>query len=310
MIAMSPRLPDYLSSEHLNHILQGALTEDVGGGDITSQTLVPPDHQGQATLVMREKGVIAGLTVAQYTFNLVDPVIRCHWICEDGDFMQANTVVGTISGPLRSILTGERLALNLLQRMSGIATATAKMVASVGEYPVRIRDTRKTVPGLRLLDKWSVLLGGGTNHRIGLFDRILIKDNHIGAVGSLAASVQRVAKKMPCHRIDVEASTMSEVDEALTVAAMIDVLLLDNMASHLPDGSFDCSRLKQAVDHIAGRITTEATGGITLETAPLIAATGVDYLSCGALTHSVQAIDLALNVDLSQKSISLDQADQ
>ncbi len=291
------QLPHYLPSGQLDQILQDALQEDVGTGDITSQILVPEHHQGHATLLMRESGVIAGLITARHVFHLVDPAIECNWTINDGDHAPADSIIGVMIGPLRSILTAERLALNLLQRMSGIATATAKMVASVRDYPVRIRDTRKTAPGLRLLDKWSVLLGGGTNHRIGLFDRILIKDNHIEVVGGLAESVQRAANQLPGYLIDVEARTMAEVTEALSVASLIDVLLLDNMTTTRPDGSYDCSRLKQAVDCIAGRITTEATGRITLESAPFIAATGVKYLSCGALTHSVHAIDISLSVD-------------
>lgn len=291
------QLPHYLPSRQLEQILQGALQEDVGAGDITSETLVLGHHQGRATLLMRESGVIAGLTVAQRVFHLVNPAIQCSWAVNDGDHVPADSIIGVVTGALRSILTAERLALNLLQRMSGVATATAKMVASVRDYPVRIRDTRKTAPGLRLLDKWSVLLGGGTNHRIGLFDRILIKDNHIEVMGGLAESIQRATNQLPGYLIDVEARNMTEVAEALSVASLIDVLLLDNMTTTRPDGSYDCSRLKQAIDCIDGRITTEATGGITLESAPFIAATGVNYLSCGALTHSAHAIDISLSVD-------------
>lgn len=289
-------LPPYLPLEDLSGFLQNALEEDVGGGDITSRALIDPSHRGQAILVMRESGVIAGLTAAQETFRLVDPTIVCDWAFNDGDHIETESEIGLISGPLHAILTAERLALNLLQRMSGISTATAAMVHSVNPFSVHIRDTRKTVPGLRSLDKWSILLGGGTNHRIGLYDQILIKDNHIKAAGGLTKSVLRAAEKMPGHLIDVEARTIAEVNEALAVAGLIGVLLLDNMTTRRADGSLDCSPLKQAVDCIDGRIKTEATGGVTLETAPLIAATGVDYLSCGALTHSVHAIDLALNV--------------
>ncbi len=289
--------PHYLTPRQLDQILQGALIEDVGTGDITSQLLVPEHCRGQSTLLMRESGVIAGLTVAQRVFHLVDPSIQCTWSIKDGRDVSADSVIGEVMGGLRSILTAERLALNLLQRMSGIATTTAKMVSCVKDYPVRIRDTRKTAPGLRLLDKWSVLLGGGTNHRIGLYDRVLIKDNHIEVVGGLAESVQLVARQSPSYLIDVEARTMSEVVEALSVASMIDVLLLDNMTRTCADGSIDCSRLKQAVDLIGGRIKSEATGGVTLESVPFIAATGVNYISCGALTHSIKAMDISLNVD-------------
>ncbi len=289
--------PHYLSPESLNLILHYALEEDVGTGDITSKALLPANSHGQATLLMRETGVIGGLTAAQHTFHLVDPTLQCIWTHADGDRVESFTKIGVISGSLYSILTAERVALNVLQRMSGIATATAAMVHSVRAYPVRIRDTRKTAPGLRLLDKWAVHLGGGINHRIGLFDRILIKDNHIEVVGGLASSVHLAAANFSGYPIDVEARTISEVEEALTIPTLIDVLLLDNMTSDHKDGSFDCSFLKQAVDLVAGRIKTEATGRITLETAAKIAATGVDYISCGALTHSVQALDIALNID-------------
>jgi nicotinate-nucleotide pyrophosphorylase (carboxylating) len=290
------QFPGYLSPKSLTCILQNALAEDVGEGDITSNALVPEHHQGRGTLVMREDGVLAGLVPAQYTFTLVDPTVKCNWVFEDGNHILAEAVIGTVTGPLRSILTAERLALNLLQRMSGIATATATMIQSMQGSKSLVRDTRKTAPGLRLLDKWAVMLGGGTNHRIGLYDRILIKDNHIETVGGLAASVRRAAKIQPDCLIDAEARTLEEVEEAVTVAELIDVLLLDNMTVHKADGTIDCSRLKQAVNYIDGRIKTEATGGITLKTAPVIATTGVDYLSCGALTHSVRAIDIALNV--------------
>ncbi|MDE2826321.1 MAG: carboxylating nicotinate-nucleotide diphosphorylase [Bacteroidota bacterium] len=289
-------LPGYLSPKSLTCILQNALAEDVGEGDITSNALIPEHHQGRGTLVMREDGVVAGLVATQYTFNLVDPTVKCNWVFEDGNHVWEESVIGTVAGPLRSILTAERLALNLLQRMSGIATATASMIESIQGSKPLVRDTRKTAPGLRLLDKWAVMLGGGVNHRIGLYDRVMIKDNHIEAVGGLAASVRCAAEKLPHCLIDVEARTMAEVEEAITVAELIDVLLLDNMTVHKSDGTIDCSRLKQAVDYIDGRIKTEATGGITLKTAPIIATTGVDYLSCGALTHSVRAIDIALNV--------------
>ncbi|MCY4225554.1 MAG: carboxylating nicotinate-nucleotide diphosphorylase [Bacteroidetes bacterium] len=290
-------LPPYLSPEDLNTILHNALVEDVGSGDVTSESLLSREDQGHATFIMRQEGIIAGLTVAQYTFHLVDPALKCAWKYADGDAVDNNTIIGSCSGSLRSILTAERLSLNLMQRMSGIATLTSRMVERVQRYATRIRDTRKTVPGLRLIDKWAVLMGGGTNHRIGLYDRILIKDNHIEAVGGLAKSVQIAATKMPDFKIDVEARTIDEVDEALSVSHLIDVLLLDNMATYTTNGSFNTAPLKRAVDRIDHHIKTEATGGITLETVPLIAATGVDYISCGALTHSVQAIDIALNVD-------------
>lgn len=291
------RTPAYLTEDHLNLILRRILNEDVGTGDITSQSIIPAHQKGCAGLLMRESGVISGITAAEMIFQLVHPGIQCTWDFQDGDSVPEPAQVGTVSGPLQPILTAERAALNLMQRMTGIATATAAMVDRVKKYPTQIRDTRKTAPLLRLLDKWAVLLGGGINHRIGLYDRILIKDNHIAAARGLAKSVQIAAHNKPDVPIDVEARTLPEVREALTVSEYIDVLLLDNMTTYNQDGTLDCSLLKQAVDCISNRIKTEATGGITLETAPLIAATGVDYLSCGELTHSVRAVDISMRLD-------------
>ncbi len=297
MLVQAP-FPHYLSSDSLTQIIVYALQEDVGSGDVTSQALLPENTHGQAALLIRETGVIGGLTAAQYTFHLVDPTLECTWTHSDGDHVESSMIIGVIKGSLSSILTAERVALNIMQRMSGIATATAAMIHAVKPFSAQVRDTRKTAPGLRLLDKWAVQLGGGMNHRIGLFDRILIKDNHIDVVGGLASAVELAANNFPDYPIDVEARTMREVKEALTVSTLIDVLLLDNMTSHSVDGPFDCSRLKEAVSLVAGRMKTEATGGVTLETAAQFAATGVDYLSCGALTHSVQALDIALNIDM------------
>ena len=290
-------IPPYLTEDHLNLILKSILAEDVGEGDLTSQSIIPTHQEGYAVLLMQERGVAAGITAAEIIFRLAHPDITCTWAFQEGDVILEPATIGAISGPLQPILTAERAALNLMQRMSGIATATAIMVDHVKEYPVQIRDTRKTAPRLRLLDKWAVLLGGGINHRIGLYDRILIKDNHITTVGSLAESVHLATTNTPGIPIDVEARTLHEVHEALTVSHLIDVLLLDNMTTYDSDGRLNCSLLKQAVDCISNRIKTEATGGITLETAPLIAATGVDYISCGELTHSVQAVDISMRVD-------------
>jgi nicotinate-nucleotide pyrophosphorylase (carboxylating) len=253
-----------------------------------------------ASMEVREDGTIAGLWLAQQVFETVDPGILPGWVFRDGDQVSAGDIVARIEGPARSMLTAERLALNIIQRMSGIATTTRRMVDAVSAYDTKILDTRKTAPGLRLLDKWAVLLGGGQNHRIGLFDMILIKDNHIAAAGGIRSAVQKAVdfsvadgRKMT---IEVEVRTLDEVDEALTLDA-IDILLLDNMVKRTADG-VDVSMLREAVRRIDGRFETEASGNLTVETAETIAATGVTYISSGALTHSVKALDVGLNLDV------------
>jgi len=234
---------------------------------------------------------VAGLEVASRVFALVDPSVRVDWKARDGDRVQRGAHVGVITGPARAVLTGERLALNLLQRMSGIATATRRMVDAVGPHPAQILDTRKTVPGLRYLDKWAVVLGGGTNHRFGLFDMILIKDNHIAAGRSRGLTLGQViglARAGVPHtlRIEVEVMSFEEAQEA--VEAHADVILLDNMTP---------TEMKRCVAMIAGRALTEASGGVTVSNAREIAESGVDIISSGSLTHSARALDISLNVE-------------
>ncbi len=290
------QLPAYLDSDTLRAILKRALREDLGSGDLTSTAIISADAQGAAAFVAREAGIAAGLYVATQVFALLGRDLTVSWQIKDGDSLERGGVFGTIRGNLRAILAAERLALNLLQRMSGIATQTAKMVAATEGYPARIRDTRKTAPGLRLLDKWAVLLGGGTNHRLGLYDRILIKDNHIDAAGGLRKAVMLATAAHPSLSVDVEARTLGEVFEALAVADCIDVLLLDNMTRLTPSGEVDTCLLQEAVTLIGGRLQTEASGNVTLTSVRSIAAAGVDYISSGALTHSVHALNIALKI--------------
>ena len=293
------KLPEYINEDELRDWIRGWVAEDVGSGDVTTNATID-DAEATATFLAKEAGVVAGLEAAAVVFSEVDNLLQVTWRSEDGTRVEAGTEIGTVTGPAPAILVGERLALNLMQRMSGIATATSAMVAAARPHKARILDTRKTAPGLRRIDKWAVLLGGGENHRLGLFDMVLIKDNHIAAAGGIAAAVRRacaaVAHAKQPLRIEVEARTLHEVR---VVAALegVDVILLDNMV-HLDGGRIDTTMLQQAVDLVGGRTETEASGNVTLETVQAIAATGVDYISSGSLTHSVRALDISLKIDL------------
>jgi nicotinate-nucleotide pyrophosphorylase (carboxylating) len=295
-------LPPYLTDAALDDLIARALAEDVGPGDVTSLATIPPETTATAHFLAREDGVLAGLYVAARVFAAVDAAARVTWTARDGDAVRSGAVFGTVTGRARSLLTAERLALNLMQRMSGIATATRRMVEAVRPHPAKILDTRKTAPGLRLVDKWAVRLGGGVNHRIGLFDMILIKDNHIAAAGGVRAALDaarryRAEAGRPDLRIEIEARTLDEV-RAVLDAGGVDVILLDNMTRRTTGGALDVSMLREAVALVGGRFETEASGNVTLATAPAIAATGVDYISSGALTHSVTALDLSLKIEL------------
>ena len=295
-------LPPYLTDAALDEIIARALAEDVGPGDVTSIATIPAETTATAHFLAREDGVLAGLYAAARVFAAVDAAARVTWTARDGDAVRRGAVFGAVTGRARSLLTAERLALNLMQRMSGIATATRRMVEAVRPHPAKILDTRKTAPGLRLVDKWAVRLGGGVNHRIGLFDMILIKDNHIAAAGGVRAALEaarryREEARRPDLRIEIEARTLDEVRAVLDTGG-VDVILLDNMARPTAHGGLDVSMLREAVTLVGGRFETEASGNVTLATAPVIAATGVDFISSGALTHSVAALDLSLNIEL------------
>lgn len=283
----------------IDALIQRALAEDVGPGDVTTLATVPASQAAEAYFLAKEDGVLAGLAVADRVFAALSPQVALAWEATDGDAVEAGTRFGTVLGPARAILTGERLALNLMQRMSGIATATRRMVdAAAGG--ATILDTRKTAPGLRAFDKWAVRLGGGQNHRTGLYDMILVKDNHIAAAGGVREAIEAARAYRSAHdpslQIEVETRTLDEVDELLAIGG-IDRVLLDNMV-HVDDERVDVSLLKDAVRRIGGQFATEASGNVTLATVPAIAATGVDYISSGALTHSVRALDISLKIAL------------
>ncbi len=292
-------LPDYISEEALRRFVKDALAEDVGSGDVTTEAVVDETLQAEGQFLARADGILAGLTMAEYVFSMVDDRIRCFWKCGDGGAIHADATFGTAHGPARGLLITERLVLNLMQRMSGIATLTHRFVDAVKGLPVQIMDTRKTAPGLRRLDKWAVRLGGGTNHRLGLDDMFLIKENHIAAAGGVAQALRaadrhRREQELPVL-IEVETRTLDEVREVLHTGCA-DRILLDNMVDLPAGGRIDVSRLRAATTLIDGRIPAEASGNVTLDTVRAIAETGVQYISCGVLTHSVDALDISLQL--------------
>ena len=268
-------------------VIDYALNEDIGSGDITTSLLIPSDLEARATMVAKSSGVIAGLAVAEYIFRTLNPGIIWKTFVKDGDKVDKGDLLLEISGSYRALLTGERLALNFLQRMSGIATLTAECVSTISGYNAKILDTRKTVPGLRLLDKYAVLMGGGTNHRIGLYDMVLIKDNHIKVAGGITRAVSQIKKGLPYGiQIEVETTNLEEVHQALDSG--VDIIMLDNMTTDV---------MAECVKIIAGRAKVEASGNMTIERLKQVAATGVDYISIGALTHSVMAFDISMNIE-------------
>lgn len=279
-----------LPAEEIRRIVRHALREDVGSGDKTTLAVIPAETQARAYVVVKEAGVVAGLPVLQAVFAQIDPSLTIALQATDGEQVVAGSVVATICGCARSILTGERVALNFLQRMSGIATLTARYVAAVGPLPVQLLDTRKTTPGLRLLEKYAVAMGGGVNHRFGLYDAVMLKDNHLALLAAqgvgIGEAVQRARAAVgPLVCIEVEADSVEQARAAAEAGA--DMVLLDNMSSDM---------LREAVAAIGGRATVEASGGITLETIQTVAETGVSYISIGALTHSARALDIGLDV--------------
>ena len=274
-----------LKLTQIEEIVRRALAEDVGSGDITTSLTVPSGSVARARIIAKEEGVIAGLQVAEIVFAELGEVTFTPKVAE-GARVKSGDVVAEISGPTAVILTGERVALNFLQRMSGIAAKTARMVELVKHAGAKVLDTRKTTPGLRVLEKYAVRIGGGENHRFGLYDAVLIKDNHIRAAGGVRQAVLAAKSGAPQGmKIEVEADTLDQVKEALEAGA--EMILLDNMT---PDV------LRQAVALCRGRALTEASGSVTEDNIARIAETGVDFISVGALTHSVEALDLSLEI--------------
>lgn len=276
--------PKTISTEDaiVEALVERAFEEDVQSGDVTTNAIVEESTRAKAVWRSKERGIIAGLDIAQKVFKELDPQLKWASRVKDGDGVEAGTELVIIEGSCRAILTAERIALNIAQRMSGIATKTHKFVDAIKGYSTKILDTRKTVPGFRLLDKKAVKTGGGTNHRMGLYDMAMIKDNHIVAAGSITAAVEKVRKVNKDLKIEVETTDLGEVEEALSAEA--DIIMLDNMSTKM---------MKEAVSMIKGKAKTEASGNITSSTVREVAKTGVDYISVGALTHSVKAFDIS-----------------
>jgi len=269
---------------HVERIVKNALAEDIGSGDITTSLTVPAHARTDAVIVSRSVGVLAGIDVARAVFAAVDGRIVFEAMMEDGSEIARDDLIANVQGGATGILTGERVALNLLQRMSGIATLTARYVSLVAHTRARIVDTRKTTPGLRVLEKYAVTAGGGHNHRFGLYDGILIKDNHIAAAGGMRTAVTAAKANAPhTLKIEVEVTDLDELEEAIDSGA--DAVLLDNMP---------VETMRRAVEFAAGRVILEASGGVTEENVAVIAGTGVDLISVGALTHSAPALDMSL----------------
>jgi nicotinate-nucleotide pyrophosphorylase (carboxylating) len=271
---------------YLLNIIERALQEDIGPGDVTSEATIPAESTSTAVLLAKQELVLSGLDVSREVFHYLDPNIQFEPFAKDGDRISAGTEIAILTGNTRALLAGERVALNLLQHMSGIATLTAKYVEKVKELKAEVLDTRKTLPGLRQLEKYAVRVGGGRNHRFGLYDGVLIKDNHIRAAGSIAKAVES-ARKQAHHllKIEVETKNLEEVRESLV--AKTDIIMLDNMPIDM---------MREAVKLIAGRALAEASGNVTLETVRAIAETGVDFVSSGSLTHSAPAADISMKI--------------
>jgi len=276
----------FLGMDNIKTFISNALREDIGPGDLTTEALIQPDIEGKAELIAKEPLILAGIEVAREVFHQVNQDINFLGRHTDGEELSSSTVIATISGPLRSLLTAERVALNLLQRLSGIATLTRQYVNRIEGTKARIVETRKTTPGLRELEKYAVRVGGGKNHRFGLFDGMLIKDNHIAAVGSLTEAVKRAREKAPhTLKIEVETENLDQVREAISAGA--EIIMLDNMG---------IETMKEAVRLINGKALIEASGGINLNNVRQVAETGVDLISVGAITHSARSMDISMEI--------------
>ena len=273
-----------LPSELIQNFVRAALAEDIGAGDITTESAIPAEARAEASIIAKEPCIVAGMPLAEAVFTELGA--RLTPVVTEGDLAGVGQRICTITGPARAILTGERTALNFLQRLSGIATLTREFVEAVAGTKTKILDTRKTTPTLRALEKYAVAVGGGQNHRLGLFDAVMIKDNHRAIISRLGDAVANARQLYPEAPIIIEADNCEQVEEALAAGA--DHILLDNMS---------LDELREAVALIAGRAKTEASGGVRLANVADIAATGVDYISVGALTHSARAVDLSLEME-------------
>ncbi len=270
----------------INDLIKSALAEDIGHGDMTTDSLVEPDIEASGVFLAKARGILAGIEVSQAVFAMLDPQVSFMIHKQDGETINPGDILARVEGRAASLLTGERLALNYVQRLSGIATKTRHYVDLIGDAPVRLVDTRKTTPGLRVLEKYAVTVGGGHNHRFGLYDGVMIKDNHILVAGGITPAVEKVRAKVPhTLKIEVEVDTLEQLQEALGAGA--DIILLDNM---------DLTTLKKAVKMTRGRALLEASGGINEKTIAAVAKTGVDLISAGALTHSAVSLDISFDI--------------
>jgi len=277
------------SWKEVEQVIENALAEDLASSDVTTKALIPPDLAGKASILAKEDGVLAGIEVAQAVFGHVDTALRMEVLIKDGVTIQNGDVVATIAGNVAGILRAERTALNFLCHLSGIATETAHYVAAVKGCKARITDTRKTTPGMRVLEKYAVRMGGGQSHRMHLGDWVLIKDNHLAALGSLGLGLKGAierARRGSTLKVEVEVGSVGEAEEAMSAGA--DIIMLDNMA---------LGEIKQVVNLARGRAIIEASGGITLENVRQVAGAGVDIISVGAITHSARALDLSLELE-------------
>jgi nicotinate-nucleotide pyrophosphorylase (carboxylating) len=283
----SSHLPPYITPETLSAFLTLALAEDLGDGDHSTLATIPEDATAQVKLLVKDSGILAGVYMARLIYERVDPRVILTELLSDGDEIKPGDVAFFAVGPARTLLTTERLILNCMQRMSAIASHTHRLCGLLEGTHAKLMDTRKTTPNFRMAEKWAVSIGGGTNHRIGLYDKIMVKDNHIDLAGGIGVAVDRVKKYLLDQdkqlEIEVETRSLAEVDDAL--AAGVDIILLDNMAPEM---------MREAVTRIAGRCRTEASGGIHEGNLRAVALTGVDYISMGALTHTVRSLDLSL----------------
>jgi nicotinate-nucleotide pyrophosphorylase (carboxylating) len=280
-----------LSERQFEAVINAALEEDSGRGDVTSEALIPPDLTGKATLLVKEKGVLAGIGVAKRVFDSIDPTLDVNILINDGAAVKPGDIIATITGSIISILEAERTALNFLQRLSGIASTTAQYVAAIKGTDAKIYDTRKTTPGLRALEKYAVRMGGGQNHRMNLSEAVLIKDNHIAACRAMGMNLKDIILKTRQNApagitIEVEVTNTNEAAEALK--AGVDIIMLDNMS---------IEAMKKVVKSLNRRATLEASGNITLDNVRKVALTGVDIISIGALTHSYKALDISLEME-------------
>ena len=280
--------PEYLTEEAIQKFIQSAFAEDIGPGDYSSLSAIPEGTQGRAKLIIKDEGILAGIEMAEKIFNAFDPRLKVELLLKDGDSVKFGDIGLIVSGPAASILSSERLVLNCMQRMSGIASVTHRLTQKIIHTKARLMDTRKTTPNFRLMEKWAVHIGGGVNHRFALYDMVMLKDNHVDFAGGIQNAIEQTKNYLHKNnlslKIEIETRNLQEVREVLEVGG-VDYIMLDNM---------DYDMMKTAVAMIDGRFSTEASGGITEDTLVDVANCGVDFISMGALTHSVKSMDISL----------------